>query len=81
MVSVQKTTMSRIRIGSRRSALAIKQAQILKTRIEQLDPKYSAIIITLKTVGDQDKRTPLAQMGGKGAFIKGVEMGVVESPY
>ena len=42
-----------IRIGSRESALAVRQAEMIKERIEKEAPGVKAEIMTMKTTGDQ----------------------------
>ncbi len=63
--------MSRIRIGTRGSALALWQARHVQARLESLGHEVSLQEIT--TTGDrlQDKR--LEVVGGKGAFLKEIE--------
>lgn len=54
-----------IRIGSRESRLAVKQAEIVKQAVERNCPDIKAEIVTMKTEGDKilDRRLELA--GGK----------------
>ena len=60
-----------MRIGSRESALAVKQAEIIKELIEREDPAVRAEIITMKTTGDKILDRNLDQIGGKGLFVRG----------
>lgn len=43
-----------IRIGSRESRLAVKQAEIIKDQIRRCDQTILVEIITMKTTGDKD---------------------------
>jgi hydroxymethylbilane synthase len=66
---------SRVRIGTRGSALALWQAEHVKARLEALGHEVSLRVIT--TTGDlmQDRR--LETVGGKGAFLKEIEEALV----
>jgi hydroxymethylbilane synthase len=62
-----------IRIGTRASALALWQAEWVKSELEK---KYSGTAVTLtkiKTTGDKILDVPLAKVGGKGLFVKEIE--------
>ena len=59
-----------IRIGSRESALAVKQAEIIKELIEREDPAVRAEIITMKTTGDKILDKSLAKIGAKVCLSK-----------
>ncbi len=62
-----------IRIGTRGSALALWQAEWVKS---ELAKKYSGTEVTLtkiKTTGDKILDVPLAKVGGKGLFVKEIE--------
>ncbi|MDD7267176.1 MAG: uroporphyrinogen-III C-methyltransferase, partial [Lachnospiraceae bacterium] len=54
-----------IRIGSRDSALAIRQSELVMERLEDVP----TVLLTRKTVGDRLLDRPLESFGGKGAFI------------
>lgn len=67
--------MTRIRIGTRGSPLALVQAQETKNRLvaaHGLDPA-DLEIITITTTGDRIKDRPLNEIGGKGLFTKEIE--------
>ncbi|MGH7274192.1 MAG: hydroxymethylbilane synthase [Nitrospiria bacterium] len=62
-----------LRIGTRGSKLALEQAEWVKARLES---RYSNLEVTLKkikTAGDMILDVPLAQVGGKGLFVKEIE--------
>jgi hydroxymethylbilane synthase len=62
-----------IRIGTRSSALALWQAEWVKSELEK---KYQGMRVTLtkiKTTGDKILDVPLAKVGGKGLFVKEIE--------
>lgn len=63
----------RIKIGTRSSRLALWQANWVK---EELEKRYQGIRCTLekiKTSGDKITDVPLAEVGGKGLFVKEIE--------
>lgn len=65
--------MLKIRIGARGSALAMWQAERVKTLLTQSHPSIESKIVKICTSGDRDRNTPLANMGGVGVFVKELE--------
>jgi len=63
----------RIIIGSRKSKLALIQAQEVIDALRSVYPKLSFEITTVKTAGDRDRKTSLKVLGGKGIFVKELE--------
>ena len=59
-----------IRIGSRESLLAVRQAEIIRDQILRCDPEVKVEIITMKTTGDRILHKSLEKIGGKGLFVK-----------
>ena len=68
----------RIRLATRESALAMWQANYVKSNLEKAHKGLEVEIIGMTTAGDRDKRSPLSQMGGKGVFIKELEIALYE---
>ena len=68
---------SRIRIGTRGSKLAIAQAlelqNYLKSAHEALMEPGAIEVVIIKTTGDNVQDRPLAEIGGKGLFMKEIE--------
>ena len=60
-----------IRIGTRSSALALKQAKIVQAELSLLG--LDSELVTYKTVGDKRLDDPLSAIGGKGLFTKELE--------
>ena len=60
-----------IRIGTRRSELALRQAHMVRDAIALLG--YASDVITFSTVGDERLDVPLPQIGGKGVFTAELE--------
>lgn len=59
-----------VRIGSRDSKLAIRQAQIVMEMLHQAEPELTLELVTMKTTGDRILDQRLDQAGGKGLFVK-----------
>jgi hydroxymethylbilane synthase len=62
-----------IRIGTRGSQLALWQAYHVKELISHAFPEIHVTITVIKTTGDRITDRPLAQVGGKGLFVKEIE--------
>lgn len=62
-----------IRIGTRASALALWQADWVKSELEKKYPATSVTLTKIKTTGDKILDVPLAKVGGKGLFVKEIE--------
>ena len=65
---------SKIRIGSRDSRLAIAQAEIIRNGIQRNHPELQTEIVTMKTTGDRILGKSLEAIGGKGLFVKELDM-------
>jgi len=62
-----------IRIGTRSSALALWQAEWVKSELEKKHPGVTVTLTKIKTTGDKILDVPLAKVGGKGLFVKEIE--------
>lgn len=69
---------NRIRIASRESRLAMAQSEWVQSQLRDLYPNCKVEIIGMTTRGDQILDKPLAQIGGKGLFIKELEVALDE---
>jgi hydroxymethylbilane synthase len=69
--------MLKLTIGTRGSSLALVQANWIKDKLLQHYSKCQIKVLPIKTTGDQIKNIPLSQVGGKGAFIKEIEMALL----
>ncbi|MBA3996571.1 MAG: hydroxymethylbilane synthase [Candidatus Accumulibacter sp.] len=69
---------SRIVIASRESRLAMWQAVHVQGRLAELYPQSQVEILGMTTKGDQILDRPLAEIGGKGLFIKELEVAMQE---
>jgi hydroxymethylbilane synthase len=62
-----------IRIATRKSPLAMWQAEHVAAQLKAAHPGLSVEIIGMSTQGDKILDTPLAKIGGKGLFVKELE--------
>ncbi len=67
-----------VRIATRRSRLALWQAEHVKKRLEALHPGLRVELVPLSTRGDELLEVSLAKEGGKGLFVKELEMAMAE---
>ena len=67
-----------LRIATRRSRLALWQAEHVKARLEALHPGLRIELLTLSTRGDELLEVSLAKAGGKGLFVKELETAMAE---
>lgn len=65
--------MQRLRIATRRSKLALWQAQFAADALSRARPDLAIELVPLSTRGDEFQSAPLSQIGGKGLFIKELE--------
>lgn len=67
-----------LRIATRRSALALWQAEYVKARLESIHPQLSVELLPLTSRGDIILDVPLAKVGGKGLFVKELETALLD---
>lgn len=70
--------MDTLRIATRKSPLALWQAEDVKARLEAAHPELRVELVTMTTKGDVLLDSPLAKIGGKGLFVKELEMAMLE---
>lgn len=68
-----------IRIATRKSALALWQAEYVKTRLEAFHPNINVKLVPMVSRGDKLLDSPLAKIGGKGLFVKELETALLEN--
>lgn len=66
-----------IRVATRTSPLALWQANFVRDRILQFTEGCSVELVDVSTIGDRDRATALASMGGQGVFTKEVQNAVL----
>jgi len=67
-----------IRIATRKSALALWQAEYVKGELLKHHPQLTVELVPLTSRGDQILDVPLAKVGGKGLFVKELEQAMLE---
>ncbi|HEX7916033.1 MAG TPA: hydroxymethylbilane synthase, partial [Rudaea sp.] len=70
--------MNILRIATRQSALALWQAEHVATRLRAAHPELTVELLPMTTRGDRILDRPLAQIGGKGLFLKELEVALAE---
>ena len=68
-----------IRIATRKSPLAMWQAEHVTALLQALHPGIDVQIIGMTTKGDKILDAPLAKVGGKGLFVKELEQGMLDN--
>jgi hydroxymethylbilane synthase len=68
----------RLRIATRKSPLALWQAEHVRARLLEAHPGLQVELVTMSTQGDRVLDSPLAKIGGKGLFVKELEQGMLE---
>lgn len=68
----------KIRIATRKSPLALWQAEEVARRLQALHPTLEVELLKMVTQGDRILDSPLSKIGGKGLFVKELEQGLLE---
>ncbi|WP_439214008.1 hydroxymethylbilane synthase [Duffyella gerundensis] len=68
-----------LRIATRQSPLALWQAQYVQQRLMACHPGLRVELVPMVTRGDIILDTPLAKVGGKGLFVKELELAMLEN--
>jgi hydroxymethylbilane synthase len=68
-----------LRLGTRKSQLALWQAHYVRDALTRHHPGLNIELVTMTTEGDRILDRSLAQVGGKGLFIKELEQGLLEN--
>ncbi len=64
--------------ATRRSALALAQSRAFADRVRSLEPSLDLRELQVVTTGDRVVDRPLAEVGGKGLFVKEIEDALVD---
>ncbi len=67
-----------LRIATRKSPLALWQAEYVRDCLQTEHPGLSVELVTMTTQGDKLLDSPLAKIGDKGLFVKELEQGLIE---
>ena len=65
--------MNKLIIGTRGSALALKQAHYVQNLLQSAHPHIGVEIKTIQSLGDNQQETPLPEIGAKGLFTAEIE--------
>ena len=77
MVKTKK--IHKMSIGTRGSKLALWQAECIKSLLKRYHQDLEVHLIKIKTTGDMILDVPLAQVGGKGLFVKEIEEAILRN--
>lgn len=69
----------KIRIGTRKSKLALAQTKMVETALHNAFPYIETEIIHITTKGDKILDKQLSQIGGKGLFISEIEKSLIKN--
>jgi hydroxymethylbilane synthase len=67
-----------LKIGTRKSPLALWQAHYVKDRLQQLNTELDVQLVEIVSSGDKHLETALAKIGGKGLFLKELENALLD---
>ncbi len=70
--------MRRLRIATRKSPLALWQARHVAELLARRQPGLETSLVEMTTSGDRFLHAPLAEIGGKGMFIKEIEEALLD---
>lgn len=71
------TQPQKLRIATRKSLLALWQANYVKARLEHFHPGLNVELVPMTSRGDVLLDVPLAKVGGKGLFVKELEQALL----
>ena len=71
-------TLKTVSIATRKSPLALWQAEHVKAQLQQHHPQIEVELVSMQTEGDRILDKPLSLVGGKGLFIKELEQALYE---
>lgn len=71
-------SISKIRIATRQSPLALWQAEYIQSRLRTIHTDLDVVLVPMTTKGDKILGTPLSKIGGKGLFVKELEQAMLD---
>lgn len=69
--------MKSLRVGTRGSALALRQTEIVLDGLRARHPELDLEPVIFKPLGDRDKQRRLSELGGQGVFVREIELALV----
>ena len=79
MTTTLETNKRTVRIGTRKSQLALVQTYWVKAELEKHYPNIDFVVEEMSTKGDKILDVPLAKIGDKGLFTKELEVGMLNN--
>lgn len=76
--SVEEKMIKTLRIATRKSPLALWQAEYVKSTLETAHPGLNVELVKISTKGDKILDVALSKVGGKGLFVKELEVAMQE---
>lgn len=76
---LEKPMSREIRIATRKSALALWQAEHVKAELEKAHPGLVVTLVPMVSRGDKLLDSPLSKIGGKGLFVKELETALLNN--
>ena len=73
----QQIFMTKLRIGTRGSRLALCQTRLVETELRAVFPSLETEITEIKTSGDINLEEDISGIGGKGIFVKEIEQSLL----
>lgn len=67
----------KIRVGTRKSKLAVTQTNQVLTLLKEKNPHVDFELVYYRTTGDKLVNVSLQDIGGKGVFVKDIEQGLI----
>ena len=67
-----------LRIGTRKSPLAMWQAEYVRDRLQEAHEGLEVELVPIETRGDKILDVALSKVGGKGLFVKELEVALLE---
>ncbi|MDO8953864.1 MAG: hydroxymethylbilane synthase [Gammaproteobacteria bacterium] len=67
-----------LRIATRKSPLALKQARFVQQQLKEQYPHCVIELVEILSTGDKIQDRPLADIGGKGLFVKALEDAILQ---
>src|SRR3990167_557785 len=76
---LSSTHIMNIRIATRKSKLALWQANFVKTALEKKYPDAKITLVEIVTEGDKQQTIPLTHIGGKSLFVKALQTALLNN--
>ncbi len=78
MTDHSERVLKKLTIATRKSPLALWQAEFIRDEVHRLQPGIQVELLPMSTKGDKILDAPLAKVGGKGLFVKELEIALLD---